>query len=552
MRGTISKSAHDGQGTAGETDDPFGRSRRQITMIGRILSVGGFTLTSRITGFFRDVVLAAVLGAGPVTDAFLVAWRLPNHFRTIFAEGAFNAAFVPAYARVRTQAGGDPAKIFADRIFTLLLAAQFVLLALALLFTPALVGILAPGLDPSRFGLAVELTRITFPYLLLITLVTLFGGILNALHRFAAAAAAPILLNFSMIVALALAAFFPTAGHAAAWGVLIAGCLEVLLVAGNAARIGVLPRLRWPTLDGDVRKFFRALFPATLGSSMVELALLADTFLASFLPAGALSALYFADRINQLPIGVIGIAAGTVLLPEMARRIASGDEAGARWAQNQAVELTLLLSIPFLVAFLLVPDLIMRALFVRGAFTSANAAAAAQTLVAYALGLLPFVLIRSVAATFFARGDTTTPVYAALVAVAVNVGCKWLFVRTLDMAQVGLALATSIGAWVNLLLVVWFAARARLIVRDPARERAVLKILAAGLVLALALWLTARPTADLFAHRPTLRDEATLAVLIMIGAVVYGAVIFALFGRQWLAALRARATPRNGANAPRE
>ncbi len=175
-----------------------------------------------------------------------------------------------------------------------------------------------------------ELTRITFPYLLLITLVTLFGGILNALHRFAAAAAAPILLNFSMIVALALAVFFPTAGHAAAWGVLIAGCLEVLLVGGDAARLGVLPRLRWPTFDRDLKDSFARCCPATLGSSRVELALLADTILASFLAAGALSALYFADRINQLPIGVIGIAAGTVLLPEMARRIASGDEAGAR------------------------------------------------------------------------------------------------------------------------------------------------------------------------------------------------------------------------------
>jgi putative peptidoglycan lipid II flippase len=519
-------------------------------MIGRILSVGGFTLTSRVTGFFRDVVLAAVLGAGPVTDAFLVAWRLPNHFRTIFAEGAFNAAFVPAYARIRNQSGVDPAKLFADRVFALLLAAQLVLLALALLFTPALVGLLAPGLDPGRFGLAVELTRITFPYLLLVTLVTLFGGILNALHRFAAAAAAPILLNFSMIVALALAFFFPTAGHAAAWGVLIAGCLEVLLVAGDAARLGVLPRLRWPTFDADLKRFFRALFPATIGSSMVELALLADTFLASFLPAGALSALYFADRINQLPIGVIGIAAGTVLLPEMARRIASGDERGARRAQNQAIELTLLLSIPFLIAFLLVPDLIMRALFVRGAFTSADAAAAAQTLLAYALGLLPFVLIRSVVATFFARGDTTTPVYAALAAVAVNVACKVLFVATLALAQVGLALATSIGAWVNLALVVWFAARARLIVFDAARERAVLKILAAGLVLALVLWFAARPAADLFAHWPSLRDEATLAVLVVLGAIIYWGMVLALFGRQWLAALRARPTTTNGAHAP--
>src|SRR5512146_403048 len=229
-------------------------------MIKRILTVGGLTLLSRITGFARDIVLAAILGAGPAADAFFVAFRLPNHFRAIFAEGAFNAAFVPAYARIREQGGASRAQVFADRIFTLLLASQIVLLTLALLFTPAVIDVLAPGFshDPGRFALAVELTRITFPYLLLITLVTLYGGILNALQRFAAAAAAPILLHLSLIVALALAAFFPTAGHAAAWGVLVAGVLEFLLVAADASLAGVLARFRWPELDADVRQFFRA------------------------------------------------------------------------------------------------------------------------------------------------------------------------------------------------------------------------------------------------------------------------------------------------------
>ena len=194
-------------------------------MIERILTVGGFTLLSRITGFVRDIVLAAILGAGPAADAFFVALRLPNHFRAIFAEGAFNAAFVPAYARIREQGGAQRAGIFADHIFTLLLASQIVLLAVALVFTPAVIDVLAPGFrdDPERFTLAVQLTRITFPYLLLITLVTLYGGILNALQRFAAAAAAPILLNLSIVTALLLAAFFPNPGHAAAWGVLVSG-----------------------------------------------------------------------------------------------------------------------------------------------------------------------------------------------------------------------------------------------------------------------------------------------------------------------------------------
>src|ERR1039458_7305601 len=380
-------------------------------MLGRIFTVGGYTLLSRLTGFARDIMLAAILGAGPVADAFFVALRLPNHFRAIFAEGAFNAAFVPAYARIREQGGPERAGLFADRIFTLLLTSQIVLLAAALLFTPAVIDLLAPGFarDPGRFSLAVDLTRITFPYLLLITLVTLYGGILNALQRFAAAAAASTLLNLAMMATLAVAVFFPSAGHAAAWGVLISGVLQAMLVGGDAWRAGAMTALRWPQLDADVRKFFPALAAGPVGSMGVQLALFADTIIASFLPAGALSALYYADRIDQLPIGVIGIAAGTVILPEMARRIAAGDEAGAAAAQNRAIEFTLLLSIPCLAAFFVIPELIMRALFMRGAFTAADAVAAGQTLAAYACGLLPFVLIRSTVATFFARGDTATP-----------------------------------------------------------------------------------------------------------------------------------------------
>jgi putative peptidoglycan lipid II flippase len=509
-------------------------------MIGRIFTVGGFTLLSRVTGFARDIMLAAILGAGPVADAFFIALRLPNHFRAIFAEGAFNAAFVPAYARIRQQAGTDPARLFADRIFTLLLASQLVLLALALLFTPAVIALLAPGFnrDPARFALAVDLTRITFPYLLLVTLVTLYGGILNALHRFAAAAAAPILLNLSMMMTLALAAFFPTAGHAAAWGVLIAGVLEAALVAGDTWRAGVLPTLRRPRLDADVRKFFRALGPATIGSAGVQLALFADTIIASFLAAGAVSALYYADRLNQLPIGVIGIAIGTVLLPEMARRIAVGDESGARRAQAQAIELTLLLSIPCVAAFLTVPDLIMRALFGRGAFTAADAVAAGRTLGAYALGLIPFVLIRSLTAPFLARGDTATPVKASLTAVAVNVLLKVLLMGPL--AQVGLALATAVGAWINVALVLWFAARSGFLVLDRALNRSLAKLFAAGAVLAVVLLAAQRPVAGLFEGWASWREEATLAVLAALGGLVYGGIVLLLFGRRWAAAFRRR------------
>jgi len=503
-------------------------------MFGRIFTVGGLTLLSRLTGFARDIVLAAVIGAGPVADAFFVALRLPNHFRAIFAEGAFNAAFVPAYARVRQQHGSCAARLFGDRVFTLLFASQLVLLAIALLFTPTLIRLLAPGFreDPARFTLAVELTRITFPYLLLVSLVTLYGGILNALSRFAAAAAAPVLLNVSMMATLATAAFFPSPGNAAAWGVLLAGILEVLLVGGDALRNDVLAMLRWPKWDDNVRRFFKALLPATIGSAGVQIALFADTIIASFLSAGALSALYYADRLNQLPIGVIGIAVGTVLLPEMANRIAAGDEEGAHRAQVRAIELTLVLSIPCLVAFLLIPDLIMRALFMRGAFTAADAAAAGRTLAAYAIGLLPFVLIRSVTATFLARGDTATPVKAALTAVGLNVLFKVLLMKPL--AQAGLALATSIGAWLNLALVVYFAARDGHLTIGASLRNSGARLAAAGGVLALVLWVAERSVGRIWPGA-SVRDLGLLAALAGIGAIAYAGALVLLMGRKWLA-----------------
>ena len=385
-------------------------------MLGRIFTVGSYTLLSRLTGFARDIMLAAILGAGPVADAFFVAFRLPNHFRAIFAEGAFNAAFVPAYAHVHGEKGEVSAKLFADRIFTLLFLSQVILLVVAWLFMPQAMSVLAPGFsdDAEQRRLAIELTRITFPYLLLITLVTLYGGMLNVMHRFASAAAASIFLNIAMMATLAVAVWFPTPGHAAAWGVLISGFLQYFLLAGDLATHGGLPRFAPLKLDEDIRAFFRALGPATIGSMGTQVAMFADTIIATFLPAGALSALYYADRLNQLPIGVIGIAVGTVLLPEMARRITAGDNAGAMAAQRRAFDFTLLLSVPFVAAFLAVPEVITRAMFARGAFSKADAAAAGATLAAYAVGLVPFVLIRSAVATFYARKDTATPVKASL------------------------------------------------------------------------------------------------------------------------------------------
>jgi putative peptidoglycan lipid II flippase len=334
---------------------------------------------------------------------------------------------------------------------------------------------------------------------------------------------------------LARAALFPGAGHAAAWGVLISGFLQYFLLAGDLAFHGGLPRFASLKLDDDVRAFFAALGPATLGSMGTQVALFADTIIATFLPAGALSALYYADRLNQLPIGVIGIAIGTVLLPEMSRRLTAGDREGAMASQRRAFDFTLLFSAPFVAAFLTVPDVIMRAMFARGAFSKADAAAAGATLAAYAVGLIPFVLIRSAVATFYARKDTATPVKAALIGVAVNVALKIALVGAL--AQVGLALATAVGAWINLLLVLAFAVRRGYLDLDKTLMQSLAKFVVSGAVLAATLWFAARFAATHLAGLSALRDEAALLLLIVVGTIVYAGSILLLFGRDWLRSL---------------
>ncbi len=517
-------------------------------MIRRIATVGGLTLVSRLTGFIRDVVMAAVLGAGPMADAFFVAFRLPNHFRAIFAEGAFAAAFVPAYARTLEQAGLPAAKLFADQIAAALIAINLALLAVAMLFTPWVVSVLAPGLDPARFELAVALTRLTFPYLALVSIETLFAGILNANNRFAAAAGAPIFLNLSIIATLLLTPFFADAGHAAAWGVLLAGVIIVLLVGGDAEAHGYGVRLRMPRLDEPTRRFLKALGPAIIGAGGVQLALFADTLIASFLPTGALSALYYADRINQLPIGVVGIAVGTVLLPEMSRRLAAGDDKGAASAQARGIQLALLLTVPCAAAALVIPDLIMRALFARGAFTVADAEAAGATLAAYSIGLLPFVLLRSFTAPFYARGDTMTPVKAALLAAAINIALKVVLMGPL--AQVGLALATSVGAWINLTLLAVFARRQGFAVSGAAIGKPVAKLIAAGAMLGAALLAGAYGLERALAGLSVFREETMLALLVVLGAIVYGLLVLVLLGRPWLNSLLREVTVAADTKAP--
>ena len=500
-------------------------------MLKRILSVGAWTLLSRITGFARDIVLAAVLGAGALMDVFSVANRLPNHFRAIFAEGAFNSAFVPAYTRILTQEGEAPARLFSGRIMVMLALAVSLLTAFAMWRMDLVIAWLAPGFadEPTRGSLAVVLTRITFPYLVFVSLVTLLSGVLNAHGRFAAAAAAPVLLNVAIVAAVAAAFLFPSAAHAAAWGVFAAGLLELLLVWVAAARAQALPQLAAPRLDAPTRGFFKALLPATIGAAGTQIAMFADTILVTYLAAGGASTLYYADRLYQLPVGVVGIAAGTVLLPEMSRLLAQGDEAGAIRAQNRSAAFTLMLSAPFLVAFLVLPVMVMEALFVRGAFDQAAAQAAGAVLAAYAVGLPAVVLIRSAVAPFFARGDTRTPVIASMSAVGINILLK-LWLMPLYGAP-GLALATALGAWINLAILTGIALHRGWTRPDGTLGRVALAVAGASLALMAVLAglprLLPLPALDLPGGLHLSAAFTTLALAASLGGLVYVGLLLA-------------------------
>lgn len=495
-----------------------------MNLFRRAATVGGLTLVSRVFGFMRDVVMAAVLGAGPVADAFMVAFRLPNHFRAIFAEGAFNAAFIPTYSALRQREGDDAARSFRSMILAWSLAANGILLFIALASTGGLVALLAPGLagDPQQYELAVTLTRTTFPYLACIAVVTLLSGVLNAHDRFAAAAAAPILLNIAMTVALLLAASFPTAAHAAAWGVLSGGFLQLALVAFAGWRAGLGYAFVLPKLNPEVAVFFRRFGPAVLGAGGIQIAMFADTIIASFLPAGSLSYLYYADRLYQLPLAVVGIAIGTALLPDLSRRASTVGDGSAPSTLGHAVAICLIFGVPSAVGLALLGDLVVEVLFARGAFTPEAVAGAASALAAYAVGLPAAVALRALVAGFHARGDTMTPVKALGAASVVNIALKLMLVGSL--LHVGLALATAAGALIYAGLLAFLLLRAGSL-SIPREDRNRLFATGTGALLSVIVLAAVRPLVELrmAALFPRWEVEASLAVLAMLSLVLFAA-----------------------------
>lgn len=511
-------------------------------MLRSVLTVGGWTMASRVLGFARDMLVASRLGAGPVADAFFVALKLPNLFRRLFGEGAFNAAFVPAFAGTLVNGGRAAAQELAERMGALLGLWLGLLTVLGLIFMPQVLTVLAPGFraDPAKFALAVDLTRITMGYLPLICLTALVSGVLNGLDRFAAAAAAPVFFNLLLMAALVgLAPYVATPGHALAWGVLASGFVQLAMVWVAARQAGMaLNLLRAPALTPPVMQVLRRMAPGLLGAGVTQINLAVDVIIASLLPSGAVSYLYYADRVAQLPLGVVGAALGTAMLPLLSRQLRAGQRLSAHRSMNRGTELALLLTLPSAVGLAAAAGPIIAALFQRGAFSAEAAAASSAALVAYAFGLPAFVLVKVFAPGFFARGDTSTPVKIGLGVVALNLALNLLFMPWL--AHVGVALATACAAWVNAGMLAWMLTRRRHFVLDRRARRLMPRILAAslamGTVVAGLAWLL--PVADGSAAR-----MLRAAALIGTGAAAYvvaGVAMRAFNIREVLGMLRRR------------
>jgi len=493
-----------------------------------IATVGGLTMLSRVAGFVRDMLTAWVLGAGTAADIFFVAQRIPNWFRAMFAEGAFTVSFVPIYSAKLQAEGRQAADAFADQALSMMIAVLLPLTLLMMGLMPVIMLLVASGYtdDDGAFAKLVELGRITFPYLILISVVALQTGVLNALGRFGPGAAAPVMLNLCMIAAIAVAWYGGVEPNTAlAWGFTVSGVAQLLWLSFSCRRAGVTLKLRLPRFSPEIRHLFRQMAPGALAASVIQINLVVGTHIASLLPAGSVSYLYYADRLNQLPLGVIGIAIGTALLPTLSRHVQAGDKDQVRYYVSRGLEFGLMLAMPAAVALFVIPEPILTTLFQRGNFGPAETAATALALQAYAIGIPAYIVSKVFNAAFFARQDTRTPVKVAILTLATNtVLALWL---SQYMAHVGIALASGIAAFLNIgLLGAALYRRGHLQLDAQVRRRAP-RIMLAAVLMGLALYGAEVLLHDRFTDAAWIRIPA-LAGLIAVGGVAYAVFVLAL------------------------
>lgn len=506
-----------------------------MSLIRAATTVGAMTLLSRIVGMVREILMARYLGAGFAADAFLVAFRLPNLFRSLFAEGAFSAAFVPL---VSQQLGKESEKEGLARAVKLTEQALAVLFPVLLVFTIVIMVMATPivwamtgGFEDrsvEKLELTVQLTRLAFPYLMLISLASLLGGLLNALGRFWVYAAAPVLLNLTFIAGFL---FFRSANPVEtattqAVAIAIAGILQFLWMAWDCWRIGVLPRLTLPKMTPEVRTLLRRIGPAAIGAGATQINLLVSTMIAARnLPQGSVSYLYYADRLNQLALGMIGVGMGIALLPTMGRLIGAGNSEAAIHQQNRGIEFVLLFGLPASVALIASADAIVAALFQHGEFTQMDRIACAAALRAFSTGLVAYMLVKVLTPGFHARGDTRTPMNIALVAIGINLAGNLLLSRMLD--HVGIAVATSISAWVNVAILAWVLIQRRQWHPDSGVLKTVPRMLLAALLMAAVL-LVLNPFVLPMAEGSFVERALGMVLLVGSGGLVYAGAGFLL------------------------
>ncbi len=490
-----------------------------MKLIKAMATVAGLTGASRILGFVRDILTAAILGAGPIADAFFVALKLPNFFRRVTAEGAFSVAFIPLYSERLEKENQDSASLFASNAFSIMVFFLVPFTILAMVAMPAIIYAIAPGFhdEPLRYDTAVELGRITFPYLLLMSLTALMGGILNAHNRFFPFASAPIFFNLCLIIALLLfTKFTETAGHAMAYGVFAAGITQFLWLLYFIKRQKIRLRLKRPEFTSNIKRLFKLMGPGVLGAGVMHINLFADLIIGSTLAAGSISYLYYADRLNQLPLGMVGIAVGTALLPMLSRAISSGDKAEAQNLFNRSLEICLLLALPAAVALFIIPQSLMGALFERGEFTSQDTAMASQVLMGYAFGLPAYIAVKVFSTAYWSNQDTMSPVKISIFITVINIILSLILIKPFGVA--GIAISTGLVGWLQLILL-YRGLMTKTDFRFDARfKRVIFKIIISAILMGVMLWV-----ADNYINLSN--DIFNLVLLVMAGAITYAVAV---------------------------
>lgn len=483
--------------------------------------VGGGTLLSRIVGYVRDIFIAYFLGVGPLADAFFVACRLPNCFRSLFAEGAFNSAFVPMFSGKLTAEGKEKSVIFANHIFSFMALVLTVFSIIMMVFMPLVTKILAPGFDAGseQFTATVELSRITFPYLLLVSLVALQAGILNSMGRFGPPAVTSVLLNICMIIALfTLTDITSTAAHALAWGMSISGVVQFIWLYFSNWRIGVVLKLQWPKMDTDVKLLLRKMIPGIIGSSATQLNIVINTMLATLIPGGV-SYLYYSDRLVQFPMAIIGTAMGTALLPLLSRQFKTADLGGAINSQNRGLVFAMLFTLPAAFALGTIAEPLIDIMFARGQFSSADVTATSHALIAYAFGLPAFVLIKIFTPGFFANGDTKTPVKIAILSIIFNILISLALIGPLK--YIAMAIGTTLASTLNASLLCYILYQRGLFKIEPKVLRQCLQILICSIFMSAILLIEQNFLRESFMNYGFKKEAIYIIMLILSGITAF-------------------------------